>query len=86
MKAERKLYRVYFNRRREWPQIWSVDEGDQSSEINVKEVDIIVPVYTKSLGSEAALAATNPDTTPFAWMECTGVLILSNGVATIKHE
>jgi hypothetical protein len=33
-----KTYRVYFNRRSEAPQVWSVDEGTQASEINVQWV------------------------------------------------
>lgn len=28
-------YRVYYNRTENEPQVWSVDEGDQSTEINV---------------------------------------------------
>ena len=30
-----KHFRAYFNRHREQPQVWSIDEGDQSTEINV---------------------------------------------------
>ena len=29
-------FRAYFNRRSEAPQVWSVDEGSQETEINVK--------------------------------------------------
>lgn len=29
------IFRVYFNRKREAPQVWSIDEGDQSTEVNV---------------------------------------------------
>ena len=28
-------YRVYFNRKAEAPQVWSTDEGSQTTEINV---------------------------------------------------
>lgn len=28
-------FRAYFNRKREAPQVWSVDEGTQATEINV---------------------------------------------------
>jgi hypothetical protein len=30
-----KTFRLYFNRHAEAPQVWSIDEGDQSSEVNV---------------------------------------------------
>jgi len=29
------FFRVYFNRKREAPQIWSIDEGTQATEVNV---------------------------------------------------
>jgi hypothetical protein len=29
------IFRAYFNRHREAPQVWSVDEGAQESEVNV---------------------------------------------------
>lgn len=31
----RKIFRAYFNRKREFPQVWSIDEGTQASEVNV---------------------------------------------------
>ena len=31
-------YRIYFNRKNEAPQVFSVDCGDQSTEINVSHV------------------------------------------------
>jgi len=34
-------WRVYFNRELDWPQVWSVDEGDQSTEINVIAVHLM---------------------------------------------
>ena len=32
-------YRVYYNRHSDFPLIWSVDEGDQSTEKNFKKVE-----------------------------------------------
>lgn len=29
-------FRVYFNRKREAPQVWSIDEGSQESEVNLQ--------------------------------------------------
>ncbi len=33
-------YRCYFNRASEFPTVWSIDEGDQSTEINVTDIKI----------------------------------------------
>lgn len=33
-------YRIYFNRKAEAPQVWSVDEGQQGSEFNVSDFKI----------------------------------------------
>ncbi len=30
-----RAFRAYFNRKREAPQVWSIDEGTQDSEVNV---------------------------------------------------
>lgn len=76
-------YRIYFNRRREFPQVWSIDEGTQASEINVQHIVLHVTTVTRNLGSEAAMRNTDHDLKPFAWMECTGRLALDNGTATI---
>ncbi len=32
------MFRIYFNRHSDFPLVWSVDQGDQSTEINVKRV------------------------------------------------
>jgi hypothetical protein len=77
-----KTYRVYFNRKAEWPQVWSVDEGHQDSEISVQAVEI-------RPGAVAISKAMNPeecsrfdkDIKPYAWLEVTGWLKLGAGVA-----
>ena len=38
-----RTYRVYFNRCEDAPQVWSVDEGDISSEINVLGIVVAHP-------------------------------------------
>jgi hypothetical protein len=76
-----KRYRVYFNRLNEAPQVWSIDEGTQASEINVHAVVL----------KNCAEVSTwvNPDETvnhdrPKAWMAVEGVLTIENGVAVIR--
>jgi hypothetical protein len=77
------MYRIYFNRKREWPQIWSIDEGDQVSEINVKAFRILVPCQSASL--DASQMTTNDhENRPCAWIECEGVMtVVEDGVALI---
>jgi len=71
-------YRVYFNRKREAPQVWSIDEGNQASEVNV----IAFHVYPGcTVGSRFNGEPAN-DNSPSAWIEvvCDN-LVLRNGVA-----
>lgn len=71
-------YRVYFNRKSEAPTVWSIDEGVQTSEINVKEFRIGVDCHTRSVWNGTA---PNNDT-PSAWMvvTCTRMTI-EDGIA-----
>jgi len=59
-------FRVYFNRKNEFPQVWSIDYGTQESEINVQRVELInctaVTVY-KTEG------VTDFNDMPCAWFE-----------------
>lgn len=75
------LYRIYFNRKKDAPQVWSVDEGSQESEINVREVRLH-GVFAKFvyLGGEP-----NPDT-PVAVCEVLGKLSIEEGVAFIRGD
>lgn len=74
-----KLYRVYFNKEREWPQSWSVDEGSQDTEINVVGFDIDgCPVKSKT---HPRVANESFDNSPFAWLEVVGTLDVSGGIA-----
>lgn len=54
----KKTFRVYFNRHAEAPQVWSVDEGTQETEVNVINFHIGFGVtatghYAKQPQSEA---------------------------------
>ncbi len=72
-------YRVYFNRANEAPQVWSVDEGTQASEINVSAVLIV----SCSVRTAVDLNETVNRDRPKAWLEVQGFLTVNGGVATI---
>lgn len=74
-----KCYRVFFNRLSEAPQVWSVDEGDQSSEINVSAVSLV----RCSAETKFNPAETDTLNKPKAWFEVRGHLRIVQGVAVI---
>lgn len=74
-------YRVYFNRHNEFPQVWSIDEGDVETEVNVKQlimVDVRAVTHYDSTGDNV--------NTPKAWFEVHGRLEVRAGVAYIFGE
>ena len=77
-----KKYRVYFNRLNEAPQVWSIDEGTQDTEINVTAVEIVdCYVMTKVDLDESV----NHDR-PKAWLEVHGHLRVDAGKAIITSR
>jgi hypothetical protein len=78
----RKLYRVYFNRANEAPQIWSLDEGTQVSEINVSKA--IFRNTEVETGQD--LAETVNRDRPKAWVQGHGELYVEAGVAIIDGD
>lgn len=77
-----KLYRVYFNRLNEAPQIWSVDEGEQTTEINV----IGVSIHDCVVETKCDLKETVNRDRPRAWLEVRGMLSVAGGIAVIRGE
>lgn len=74
-------YRFYFNRHAEAPQVWSVDEGDQTTEVNVKQVVCYVKATSHYNGTKV-----NPDS-PSAWFEVENArLSIIGGVAHIHAD
>lgn len=73
--------RIYFNRRDELP--WSIDYGDQSTEINVQSVQ------AHRISFESAFDPTikpNRDT-PCAWLVARyAILSVTGGVAHLYHD
>lgn len=74
-----RLYRVYFNRLNEAPQVWSVDEGTQASEINVSTVSLV----RCNAVTRADLDETVNRDRPKVWFEVVGELQVVDGVAVI---
>jgi hypothetical protein len=74
-----KRYRIYFNRMNDVPLVWSVDEGDQASEINVREVRI----FAGQVSSCVNLGETDAENRPKAWLEVDGELRIEDGIAKI---
>jgi len=57
------LYRVYFHKKENAPQVWSVDEGTQDTEIHVQHVHFVnCYVYT-------AQNRDNQPGQPSGWLE-----------------
>lgn len=77
-----KLYRAYFNRLNEAPQVWSVDEGDQSSEINVTAVSF----RNCEVISRTNLGETDIENKPKAWFQARGTLRIERGEAIIEGD
>lgn len=76
-----KAFRVYFNRHREAPQVWSVDEGSQDSEINVREVRLL-GVDAKTCYSP--IRPADDDLSPRCWFQVQGHLRVEGGVAYLS--
>lgn len=74
-------YRIYFNRRDEFP--WSVDNGDQSTEINVASVKC----HRISLDSEFNPAIKPNKDVPCAWLVAQhAILEVKDNVANFYHD
>ena len=72
-------YRVFFNRALEWPQCWSIDEGDQTTALHV--VGFRIEGCLALAHTLPNNASVNRRDTPSAWLEVVGVLALQRGVA-----
>lgn len=76
-----KTYRVYFNKELEFPQAWSVDEGDQTTEINVAGFQLLgADAFAKVLSKEER-AGVDRVNTPLAWLQVYGTMTLKSGIA-----
>lgn len=70
---------MYYNRRADFPQIWSVDEGSHASEINVRDVAVLAPMHTH-FDAEAKYPEPN------AWLDCDDCHIeITSGTAVIRR-
>lgn len=83
-----KAYRIYFNRKEDYPCIWSVDEGTAESEIRVRGVVIMdgLSSYTSSTIGLRPPAGSDLKNEPSAWIEVHGFLMIGNGVAIFSSR
>ena len=63
------IYRLYFNREQDWPQLWSIDEGDQTTEFNVIDFRAVGCRISGHALPPAARASLDPKAHPAAWIE-----------------
>jgi hypothetical protein len=70
--------RIYLDRFGVQSAIWSVDEGDTSTERRVKAIQCMVPTVTRSN------PAADNKIEPKCWLEADGTLSVENGVAVIR--
>ena len=77
-------FRLYFNRCEDWPQIWSIDSGDASTECNV--VGWRIEHGVTAVGARAdSLATVDRQREPVAWMAIDAAsLRIENGVAVFR--
>lgn len=72
-------YRVYFNRCPDFPQMWSVDEGTQDTEINVLGFRL-----TRGVTAESRSHRCEDKNVPTGWLEVNGTLHLEGGIAVFR--
>ena len=74
------IYRLYFNRCEEFPQIWSIDEGSIETEINV--VDFRTEGHVTTQGGHAQDFSAVTAREPKAWVVVNAhALRIEHGVA-----
>lgn len=77
-------YRIYFNRKREAPQVWSYDEGDQSTEVNIidyklHKISLVEP------GADFGVKAN--ENSPTVWLIVHRAIVqMQAGVAHFFHD
>lgn len=70
-----KFYRIYFNTHAQNGCVWSIDEGDISSEFNVRAV------WIETFCVSGYLHGSDNLRNPRAWLETTAILVLEEGKA-----
>jgi len=79
-----KTYRVYYDRKDEYGVVWwSVDEGDQSTEIKVKGV-VICQCEVLTMTANPNIPQKRDE--PTGWVEVTGKAMVKSGVCYITPQ
>lgn len=77
-------YRIYFNRKAEAPQVWSIDEGNQRSEFNVVDFKIH-KVSMVEPGADFSVKVNQDTPTVWIWVR-RAVMEMRQGVAHFFHD
>jgi len=79
-----KKYRLYFNRKEDFPCLWSIDEGSAASEIRVQGIVLtgVGLAWTECHKGLIAPAGCDVNNEPSAWIELHARLTIENGFAT----
>lgn len=71
-------FRVYWNRRGDYPLVWSIDFGDVSTEMNVKQIYLRGKTITTCVRMNADNVLE-----PRGWLEGNGVVVIADEIAEI---
>lgn len=77
-------FRVYYNRRSDYPFIWSVDEGTQETEVNVTDVELTRVSAKTRFDRHVPRGSTE---TPSCWFEVEyAILTVKDNIAYFFHD
>ncbi len=78
------MYRIYYNRTAEYPLIWSIDQGTQETEINVKAIKLHRCNLTT--GGDPTAPRVSKDV-PCVWFEVWhATLVVKDDIALFFHN
>lgn len=78
-----KTFRIYFNRKSEYPHVWSIDEGEQTSEIIVQWIACDgVSMRTHY----SVVEAIDRENIPCAWFSVEAVAEFTKGGVFLRGE
>lgn len=81
-------YRIYFNRKEDYPCIWSVDEGSSATEIRVQwfSIDKLNVWAQHGFGPQPHNTPERSENDPDAWIEVEGYADFQGGGVIFKES
>lgn len=78
-------YRIYYNRHKDYPFVWSIDEGSQDTEINL--IDVILHKVNRVQTGGDITAPRHSETVPAVWFDVfNATLAVKDGVAHLFQD